>query len=409
MLRAPMTPSSPALADLPVSVEELSAAVAELSAIHRPSASDGERQAADWIVAHLSELGADARVEEESVHGEYWSPLALLTGAGVVAGLAARRGHRLLPAAIGAAAAAAIWDDLTAGARHFRRRLPQKRAANVVAWLGPRDARRTVVLVAHHDAAHSGLIFHPGIPLFTWRHFPQLIERNDTSPPLMFPVLAGPALAALGGALGSRRLAIAGTIISAGSVAAFTNIGTSEVVPGANDNVTGVVGLLAVARALVERPPQNLRVLIVSTGSEESILEGMQAFGRRHFPSLPVEDTFVLNVDTIGSPHLTAMRGEGMLKMYEYPRAGLELVDEVAQELGVWLFPNLRLRNATDGLIAIKAGYPCASLGSVTEYKAPSNYHWRTDVEANVHYDTFADGIRIVERVVRRLDEHWIG
>ena len=34
---------------------------------------------------------------------------------------------------------------------------------------------------------------------------------------------------------------------------------------------------------------------------------------------------------------------------------------------------------ATDGLIALRAGYPSACLGSVTEYKAPANYHWRTD------------------------------
>ncbi len=60
------------------------------------------------------------------------------------------------------------------------------------------------MLVAHHDAAKSGLIFHPGIPAFVWRRFPSLIERSDTSPPLMFPVFGGPALAALGSLAGSR-------------------------------------------------------------------------------------------------------------------------------------------------------------------------------------------------------------
>jgi Peptidase family M28 len=391
-----------------VTTDDLRTGVAELSAIHRPSASDGERLAAEWIVSRFAELGVQARIEPERVHGEYWSPLALLTGVGALAGLATRGRRSLLAAAVGALAASAIWDDLTAGHRHFRRRLPQQTAYNVVAELGPRDAKRTVVLVAHHDAAHSGLIFHPGIPLFVWRNFPQAIERNDTSPPLMFPVLAGPALVALGATLASKRLSAAGTVLAAGSAAAFANIGASEVVPGANDNVTGVIGLLEVARALVERPATDLRVMFVSTGSEESILEGMQAFGRRHFPRLRRDDTFVLNVDTIGSPHLTAIRGEGMLKMYDYPQAALELVDGAAKELDVFLFPKLRLRNATDGLVALKAGYPCACIGSVTEYKAPANYHWRTDVAENVRYDTCSDGIRLIEAIVRRLDERWI-
>ena len=80
----------------------------------------------------------------------------------------------------------------------------------------------------------------------------------------------------------------------------------------------------------------------------------------------------------------------------------------MAEELGVWLFPNLRLRNATDGLIALKAGYTSACLGSVTEYKAPANYHWPTDTAANVDYDTFTDAVRLCEGIVRRLDQRWL-
>lgn len=37
----------------------------ELAAIERPSASEGEREAAEWIVARMAELGAEARIETE--------------------------------------------------------------------------------------------------------------------------------------------------------------------------------------------------------------------------------------------------------------------------------------------------------------------------------------------------------
>jgi hypothetical protein len=388
-------------------VERLRAELTELAAIHRPSASDGERQAAEWAAARLREHGARAAVETERVHGGYWGPLALLSAAGAVGALLGRR-HRPAGTALAALAAAGVWDDITGGRHHVRRVLPHSDTYNVVAEMGPADARRTVVLVSHHDAAKSGLIFHPAIPAFVWRNFPALIEDNDTSPPLMWPVFAGPALAAFGSATGSRVLRRAGAIVSAGAAAVFAQIGSTRVVPGANDNGTGVVGLVELARRLAAEPTSSVRVLLVSTGSEESFMEGMQAFMRRHAPSLPRDDTFILCVDTIGSPHLTALRGEGMLYMNEYPRAGLELVDSVADELGVWLFPNLRLRNATDGLHALKQGYPCACLGSVTDYKAPSNYHWRTDTPENVNYDTFANGVRLCEGIVRRLDERWL-
>jgi hypothetical protein len=388
-------------------VSRLRAQLTELAAIHRPSASPGELRAAEWTRERLREHGANAWIETERVHGDYWGPLALLSAAGAAAALVGRR-RRIAGAALGALAAAGVWDDITGGRHHVRRVLRQHDAFNVVAELGPADARRTVVLVAHHDAAKSGLIFHPGIPAFASRRFPWMIERSDTSPPLMWPVFAGPALAAAGSLTGSGLLRRCGGVISAGAACVFGQIGSTQTVPGANDNGTGVVALVELARRLAAEPTASVRVLLVSAGSEESFMEGSQAFMARHASFLPREDTFFLTVDTIGSPHLTAIRGEGMLYMNEYPRAALDLVDSVAAELGIWLFPNLRLRNATDGLHPLKQGYPCACLGSVTDYKAPSNYHWSTDTPDNVNYDTFADGVRLCEAIVRRLDARWL-
>jgi hypothetical protein len=387
--------------------EELRHLVGELSGIVRPSASEGEREAAEWVAARMGELGATARVEVERAHGHYWIPLALLCGLGAAGALAGGR-RRLIGSAIAGAAAAAIWDDVSGGPHVFRSLLTKGDTYNVVAETGAPEAERIVVFVAHHDAARSGLIFHPGIPAFVWRHFPWLIEGHDTSPALMAPVFGGPALAALGSVTGSRVIRCTGGILSAGAAAAFAEIGSRGVVPGANDNATGVIALLGVARALAERPVQNLRVILVSTGAEESFMEGMRGFLRRHGGELPPDRTFVLAVDTLGSQHLTAIRGEGMLKMRDYPAPALELVDSVAEELGVYLFPNLRLRNATDGLIALKAGYTSACLGSVTEYKAPANYHWPSDTAQNVDYRTFEDAVRLCEGIVRRLDEHWV-
>ena len=51
--------------------EWLGARLADLSAIDRPSASAGERRAAEWIVERFSELGAVARIESERAHGTY--------------------------------------------------------------------------------------------------------------------------------------------------------------------------------------------------------------------------------------------------------------------------------------------------------------------------------------------------
>lgn len=386
-----------------LSEPELRERVERLAAIERGTASPGERQAAELIVAELEGLGVRARLEEERVHGTYWWPLGLLTALGTLGGLAR---SRVVGLAAGAAGAAGVWDDLRLNRRVVRRRLlPQRTAVNVVAELGDESAEHTVLLIAHHDAAHSGLVFHPGVPRAVGRRFPNLLERTNTTPPTMWGAVAGPALVALGSLLAGRLgrgLRRAGSVLSAGYAAAFADIGMRRTVPGANDNATGVAVLLSLAHAWTKQPPAGMRVILLST-SEESILEGMEAFARRHFPSLAPERTHVINLDTLGSPYLLLLEGEGMLGVREYPKDFLSLVKSCAEELGIFIWPDLRFRNATDGVVALKAGYPTAALASVDKYKAPTHYHWPTDTADNVHYRQVADAARLCEAVVEKL------
>lgn len=380
--------------------EELRARISRLAAIERGSTSTGEHRAAELIAEELRELGAEVRVEEERAHGTYWWPLGIATGAAAVAGLSRSRVKAGL-AALAAAGAAA--DDIRAGQRVLRGMLPHGTAANVVAELGSRDAPRTVVLVAHHDAAHTGRVFHPELPRAVARRFPKAHARARTTPPTMWPAVAGPLLTGAGALLGMRFVRRLGTLVSAGFALAMADIGRSPVVPGANDNLTGVATLLSVARSLRDEPVEGVRVMLVSTGSEESILEGMTAFARRHFPSLPPETTHVVCVDTVGSPRLLLLEGEGMLGMREYPPSFVALVRRCAEEIGVDLWPGLRLRNATDGMIALRAGYPTAMVGSVDRYKLPTDYHWPTDTPENVRYGSVADAARVCRAVIERL------
>lgn len=380
----------------------------ELCGFGRETASVGERSAAEWLLARLASEGAgEARIEEQRGHPTFWWPLGLAAAVGMLAGVRGMRGRSLCAAALGSGAAWAAADELPPRGRRLRRVLPRATATNVIATLGPAEAQRTIVVAAHHDAAHSGLVFSPAIPRTIDRLAPWFFEVTHTSPPLVWPAVIGPALAAAGAATGWRALARAGAVLSAGFAAAVANIGASAVVPGANDNGTGVVALIALARALADRPTQHLRVMLLST-SEEGLCEGMRAFARRHFEELPRSETFFLVIDTVGSPHLLALRGEGMLGVTDYPARALALIDDLADDLRICLFPNLRLRNATDGVYPLAAGYQCVSLCSCTRLKQPANYHWPTDIPDHVDYATLADAIRLAEALVRQLDERWL-
>jgi len=378
----------------------------ELERIERPSASDGERQAAEWLVAQFAELGAEARIEAEDAHGTYWWPLGIGAGLGALGALAALRGRRLIGALLGAVGAAGMADDFPPGKRRLRRFLPRRTTYNVVCELGDPQAERTVVLISHHDSAHSGLVFHPAIPDLAARL--GLTEKTDTSPPLMAPVIGGPLLAALGAVSGRRVLSKIGLFLALGSVAAMADIGLRRSVPGANDNGTAVVALLALARRFLDDPPQGVRVVLLSTGSEESFSEGIKAFGERHFGELPRESTFFLCLETLGATHLLALKGEGFLKMRDYPPRALAFVERIAGELDIWLYPNLRTYNGTDALESRVAGYETVALCSCTDHKQPGRYHWPNDTASNVNFETLERAITLSDAAVRRLGERWL-
>ncbi len=385
-------------------------AIRELAAIDRPSASDGERRAAERIAGWLAAKGCRAEVERELAHGGYWWPIGLANVSAVAAaGLALRHRSataRTVAAGLAGLAAAALWDDLGHGRRWFRRAvLPRRPTWNVVAEAGDPDAPRTVALVAHHDAAHSGLVFHPALGRIGPRLTPRAHARAGHTLPILYGVWLGPVLVALGALLGQRRLLGTGATVAAGATVAMTDIGARAVVPGANDNLSAVAILLAIADALERDPAPGIRVLLISTGSEESFSEGMQAFGERHFRDLSPETTQFLCLECLGGSTLVVLEGEGMLKMRDYPEPMREALAAAARAAGAPITRGLRTVAATDAIIALRAGYPVVTLASVEDTKLPLNYHWPTDTPDNLHWQTMEDAAATCDAFIRRGED----
>jgi hypothetical protein len=403
--------------------------VKHLAGISRPSASEGERQAAEWIAARLRGFGVNVRVDEERAHGGYWWPIGVLNGvaaAGTLAALRAtgsrgtrraggarsrQRGRasevaaRVACGLLGAACAAALWDDLGGGTQWFRRAaLPRRRTWNVVGEIGaPREqAQRTVLLIAHHDSAHTGLVFHPALPRLLPDRFPELHARTTQTFPVMQLTWAGPLLACAAALLGSRRLLAQAATFAIGTAAAMADIGMRGSVPGANDNLSAVAVLLAIAESLAGDPPRHgVRVILLSTGSEESFMEGMRGFAARHFGELDRDSTEVLCLECLGGPRLIVLEGEGMLRMRDYPRVAREALAAAAARAGVEVGRGLRTVAATDALIALRAGFRVAELASVDYTNFPANYHWPSDVPENLNWQTIGEAIAVTEKFAR--------
>ncbi len=378
-----------------------------LEGIEREAGSPGERQAAEWIGARLERAGAEVTIDEVPYQHGFAGMLGrLAAGVAAVGATAAATGKlRRVGALAGAGALALIADDISNGLRPWRRAVMETRmTTNVVAELGDPGAERTLVILGHHDAAHTGRIFDPTAQRLLGEGIPGVVERIDTSIPQWWGLLAGPALVAVGSASGRRKLAAAGAALSAVGAALMEDIERGEIVPGASDNLTSIAAMVAFAEALRERPIEGLRIVFASCGAEEVLQGGIYGFCKDRLAAMDREHTWVLNLDTLGSPQLVLLEGEGPIVMEDFFDIGFrDLIARVADRERIPMRRGMRSRNSTDSVIPSRMRYPTACLVSVNRYKALDHYHLPSDTSENVAYPTVAAATDLVEAVAREL------
>ena len=389
-----------------VAAETLRSVIEDLAQLERGAGSPGEEVAAWRLRERFEQAGCAATVDEERYDDGYARLHAGFSALGALAGAMAVRGRgRAVAAVAGLAAALAAADDSANGVRFVRRWVLGRKATwNVVAEAGDPAAARTLVVMAHHDAAPTGFIFDDTLQRKVNDWFPDLIERTDTAVPMWWPVYAGPLMSALGAATGRRGLARAGMLLSTASLASFADIARDRIVPGASDNLSGVAVLVALAERLRAEPPDGLRVVLASCGAEEVLQGGVYGFVDRHLRGMDPATTWVLNLDTLGSPRLIMAEGEGPVWMEDYCGPEFrDLIADTARDSGIALRRNMRARTSTDSVIPSRAGYRTATLCSMNAWKGLDHYHRPTDVPENVDYSTVESALDLTEALARRL------
>jgi hypothetical protein len=384
--------------------------VETLAPLHRPPCSPGERAAAEWLHERLGSVaGVEVQLEDEPSWGTFPPTATGLGLAGALGALLSLRGWRMAGGLLALATFAGIVDEAHNGPRILRRLVRRRRATvNLIARAGEHDASMTLVVIAHHDAPQTGILFDQTLQRTLHERAPHVLERFKTPLPQWWFGLAGP-LATLLGALSGRpraqRLgALKGLVLGLLGTLLVADVWRSETVQGANDNLSGVASLVALAELLRDRPVHGLRVLLVSCGAEETLQDGIRAFLSSHRHELDPATARFVNLDTVGSPHLVLLEAEGPVRMEEYAGPWLrDLFAARADALGIPLRRGYRARASTDSVIPSRAGYPIATLVSMTDWLAPANYHLPSDIPANLDYSTVADATRLVYEVARSL------
>lgn len=372
--------------------------VEALCGIVRQSAGQGERDAADWVADQLRAAGLHPVVQPYRSQRGYALAHALYDAAG----LAAIGFGGPLGAAATLATLRSYEREASGRCQWLRAYLPKGDGANVVVRIAGRGrVRRTLVLVAHLDAAPTGWVWHPALAADAGR-----AARTRSMAPLMAPITAAFVAGAAGSAVQrwaprtGRVLRGAASATIAVGLAGLVSVARGATVPGASDNATGVAVLLRLARALATQAPEGVDVLLVFPGTEEAGMGGMRAFADGPQLAAAVGPVTVVGVDTLGGGTPIVAEAEGTMRTHRFADEAVELVRRGARMAGEPAPERWRIGGWTDPIITQHRGLPSTTLLSVGPDGHYTNYHRPTDTPDRVDWDCVARCARIVEGMI---------
>jgi hypothetical protein len=354
----------------------------------RLAGTDAERRAANHLAERLRALGRRVDVEPTYVHPQaplIWAAHCALALAGSLLSVA----EPAIGFALVLFAATSLYLDLNARFYLLRRLFFRRASQNVVSPGSNPTAPARLLLVAHYDAARTGTIHQ--------RKNVARAQRLASVLPFPHTRLFFWSIAVLLPLLGVRMadvdanavsiLQLPPTLILLVAIFLLVDVQLSSVVPGANDNASGVATMLALAERLRDEPPRNLDVWIVLTGAEECGMEGMRSFIRPRRKRFKPETTFVLAIDSVGAGDVRWIESEGLTVSFPMDRRLCELCAAIADadDEARYRAAPLRTGFATDALAARAAGLRATALTSLEPgAMVPANHHARADLPDSI-------------------------
>ncbi|MCA9547021.1 MAG: M28 family peptidase [Myxococcales bacterium] len=378
----------------------------------RVAGSRSEREAQERLRAEYDRLGFQTTLQPFEWNESLYAVLALHFGLAVAATAALLLGAPWLALLGHGLAALSYAADSHRRALVLRRWFDPVGSQNLIATRpapsGP--PRLRLVLVSHADAAFTGWLFHPTMIRMSTREPPVAALRFMRKGLLVatgsVALLAGLDLAAGFGL--NPPVWLVGLLTVPAAAAFALNLQVvlrDEVVPGANDNLTGCVGCLHLAERLAPDLPDDVELVCVSTGAEEAGTGGAFRLAQQMATRWDRASTVVLGLDGLSNGRPFWFR-EGELRA-ERPPAWMEAAcaravetDLAFEGIGPFDLPV----GATDSLPFLVAGYDALTVGTVDpEIGAPRGYHRPADTPEALDAGELALGLAFAEAVAREF------
>lgn len=389
----------------------------------RVANSDDERRAQEILSETFGQLPLRTHYEPFSFNESLYANIALHFGVSVLGSLVGTRAP-IAGGLLQGLAAYSYWSDSTRNGYLLRRLLPWGQSQNLIATSPAKsgEPRLRVVLIGHADAAFTGWIFNPE---FMKRALNSPLPDNMRFLDRMMEVATrsaatGAAFDLMRGLVKNRRLSVGGhalrTLVAiAPLLVTAMNLQIvikNEVVPGANDNLTGCAVLPVLASRLLPHQPDDVEYVFVVAGSEETSLGGSDALARAHLADWSPENTVVLAVDTLSGGDIRFVEREGELQP-------LRISDKLRHALQDAISTDPRFRTirgfdmpvgGTDAQPFARRGYHATAITCVDpEIGAPRHYHHPSDLPENIDVARFMESADFIEAAVQSVVRSYRG
>lgn len=279
--------------------------------------------------------------------------------------------------------------------------LPKLESHNLIGVIKPQETvKRRIVIGGHTDSAYE----------FTIMKIHQNVMVAVIAIDIIF-VLIGIVLSAISIARGNNNSLLDIIIFSFSALlylSFFFLFNFKYVVPGANDNLTGTMVAMGVAKCLKESgiKLKNTEVQVLLTGSEEAGLRGANAWSKKYKPIYDAEgvETVFLAFDSMRDYDWMTIYYRDMSGIVENSPRAVKLMDKAAKKLGIAVPHGIVPAGASDAAAVSKNGMHAVAIAAQNPHGAPY-YHNRRDTADNLDPKTMALGLDLALAAVEVFDE----
>ncbi|MCA9270263.1 MAG: M28 family peptidase [Planctomycetales bacterium] len=387
-------------------VESLISRIVEKCPTRAPT-SEQEREAQLMLQAELNTRGVRTHLLPFRFSSNLYAVLALHFAV-AVAGSAALLFSPLtalvlhLLAGVSYLAEASHWGYL------LRRVFPWRRSQNLIGKLPARGKPRLrIVMLGHADAAHTGVMFNPlMVGSTSSKDHPQ--PFGFTRKHMLFAVLGMFAMALVDVMMMTTGYSMpmlywgltAGSLV--GLLLNVQVVWRNQIVPGASDNLSGCAALPVLASRFADKKPDDVEMVFVATGCEESGVGGSAALAHQMRSKWDRHDTIVIGLDILTNGKLCYKTVNEVIP-FTLPLWLIDILQTVAERhptigrLGIYD----ACAGTDDAVPFVVKGYDGVCIAcSDPRLGVSREYHLMTDTPENVDYEKLMNSIDFVEEVV---------